>query len=118
MMLIELDKEDLISLCKGKEPSYNQMENQLVKANGRYNGSYGTWSWNYDAFKTCTEQELIEVYDFLKNSKESFKQKAKELEKHRVIQELRETIKLGIKQGNIAMVKSCQNEIKRLEYEE
>jgi len=117
-MLIELDKEDLISLCKGKEPNYSQMDHPLVKANGRYNGSYDAWTWNYDAFKSCTEQQLIEVYDFLKNCKESFRQKAQEIEKQRVIQELRETIKLGIKQGNIQMVKSCQNEIKRLEYEE
>ena len=62
MIVVELEREDLVRLLKGVEPDYEQMENPFVKENGRFNGSYGTWSWNWDAFEGCGEIELWGEY--------------------------------------------------------
>ena len=42
------------------------MELPFVKANGRFNGSYGTWSWSYSAFEKYSEEELVNFYLTLK----------------------------------------------------
>lgn len=67
-MNVNLDKCDLISLVKGQDPSYKMMEHPLVKANGRYAGSYGRWDWNYKALEKNTEQEIWELYQLLKTN--------------------------------------------------
>lgn len=65
-MLVELSRKDLISLVRGREPSYEQMDHPLCEANGRFNASYGTWNWAYDSLTDCTEQELWDFYCYLK----------------------------------------------------
>ena len=65
-MKIDLDKNDLIRLIKGVDPTYDQMELKVCKYHGTYEGSYGRWSWNYMAFDKYTEEELLEFYKQLK----------------------------------------------------
>ena len=69
IILIDLDKEDLIALVKGFDPTYEQMEHPLCKKNGTFSGSYGRWDWNYDAFKDSSEQELYNFYLYLKRTR-------------------------------------------------
>lgn len=64
-MKVELDREDLISLIKGVQPSYEQMSYPLCKREGRFNASYGVWSW-FGSFSEYTEQELWDFYNYLK----------------------------------------------------
>lgn len=67
MITVDLEKDDLVCLVKGISPTYKQMNNSLVSSNGVFNGSYGTWEWNMDAFSKNTEQEVYELYLELRN---------------------------------------------------
>lgn len=67
-MILELNKDDLISLVKGQEPSYSAMDHPKIKNLGRFAASYGRWDWGHDSFKNMTEGEIYEVYFILKNS--------------------------------------------------
>ena len=58
MIIVELEMGDVVRLLKGVSPSYEQMGLPFVKENGRFNGSYGIWSWNWDAFEGYDELEL------------------------------------------------------------
>lgn len=69
IILIDLDKKDLMALVKGFDPTYEQMEHPLCKNNGTFSGSYGRWDWNYDAFKDSSEQELYNFYLYLKRTR-------------------------------------------------
>lgn len=67
-MKLDLDKDDLISLVKGSNPGYSVMEHPLVEKHGRFNASYGNWSWHSFSLEKCTEQELFEIYKICKGS--------------------------------------------------
>ena len=67
-MIVDLEKEDLISLVKGKSPSYEIFGNSLVKSCGSYNGSHGTWSWSDHSLNELSEKELFELYCLCKQS--------------------------------------------------
>ncbi len=65
-MKIEISKEDLISLVKGRPPYYSEFENPLVKKAGhRYSEGHGG---SFDNLKSLTEEELYELYLICKNS--------------------------------------------------
>lgn len=64
-MNVNLDKIDLISLAKGTSPNFSIMDNRSILKYGNYNGS---WKWNYNAFKDCTEEEILKIYYLCKNS--------------------------------------------------
>ena len=58
-------------MIKGISPTYWQMDIPDVKTNGRYNSSYGTWSWNSNMFENeylYNEEYLWGLYKELKNS--------------------------------------------------
>lgn len=60
---IYIDKKKvLIHLICGVEPNYSIFENELVKACGTFNGSYGTWSWNKGKLKELKKKQLAELY--------------------------------------------------------
>ena len=69
-MVVDLDKKGLIALVKGNDPSYEQMEHPMCKANGMYSGSYGRWDWNYGAFEKSTEEELWSFYLYLRGEQQ------------------------------------------------
>ena len=51
-------KELLILLVKGCDPSYEAMDHYLIASSGKYNGSYGNWTWDSE----CLEQrESVEL---------------------------------------------------------
>lgn len=67
-MIIDVDKDGLISLVKGLPVDYNAMELPLVKKYGRYIGGFvDKWQWNYWAFTDKTEEEIYELYLTLKD---------------------------------------------------
>lgn len=67
-MLIEVDKQDLINLVKGTEPSHELMKHPLIAENGRYTGGFhDKWDWNYRPFRNNTEEEIYQLYIMLKN---------------------------------------------------
>lgn len=66
-MKLDLIKEDLVCLAKGIEPNYSAMDNNKIKRHGSFNEPLG-WKWKYDAFKECTEDEILEIYLICKNS--------------------------------------------------
>jgi len=67
-MILDLNRDDLISLAKGATPNYKAMDHHMVKDNGKYEASYGRWSWNYNAFSDYTEEEIVITYNICKNS--------------------------------------------------
>lgn len=68
-MKIDLDKKGLMTLVEGSTPNYKLFEHPLIEPNGRYNGSYGTWTWN--SLGSLTEQELFTIYELRRKSFES-----------------------------------------------
>ena len=68
-MLIELEKEDLVSLVRGQDPYYSIFEEKLVKENGYYVGGMSDrWVWNSYSLKELKEEELWELYLMCKKS--------------------------------------------------
>lgn len=66
-MLVEMNKGMLVALIKGCDPAYEIMEHPLIKSKGYYSGGHNDrWNWNY-SFDDCTEEQLWETYQLLKN---------------------------------------------------
>ena len=60
---IKVTKSDLISMCMGKNPSYDSMNHIKITDKGTYTGGfYDRWSWSYEELSKCSEQELYEIY--------------------------------------------------------
>lgn len=63
-MLIELNKNDLISLVKGTIPSDETRELPFVKDNGFYSWKYDTWTWS--DLSRLSEEELFYLYKLIR----------------------------------------------------
>lgn len=68
-MLVKLEKDDLINLVCGINPSYEAMGNQIVAKCGRFNGSYETWTWYKYELKKLSEDDLYNLYLTIKELK-------------------------------------------------
>lgn len=68
-MKIDLNKEDLIRLVCGTDPSHKQMKNKTVDYCGKYSGSYGTWWWDKDKLSEYSEEDIYKLYVYLINQK-------------------------------------------------
>lgn len=110
-MLVEVNRHMLISLVKGCDPSYTQMDIPLVKANGSYAASYDTWSWKYGAFDGCTEQELWKLYQLLISPAPKHPVEVKE---DQDLQEVWEILQDGIRRGNLGQIAACRAELDRV----
>ena len=65
-MLLNLSKNDLISLVMGKYPSYKHFNHKLVSNGGYYIGGFkDEWHWEKYKLNKYTEKELIELYVLL-----------------------------------------------------
>jgi hypothetical protein len=62
-MLLDLQKDDLINLVKGTEPS-GEDKLQLLRptALGAYSGAYEKWMWNKYALMKLSDEELLSLY--------------------------------------------------------
>lgn len=68
-MLIELDKEALVSLAAGEQPYYSIFEDPIIKKCGSHRGGIdGDWVWDYDELRKLSEQELYGLYLFCRLS--------------------------------------------------
>ena len=68
-MLVNLDRDDLISLAKGTMPNYSVMNHPKIKKHGYMGGPHGDeWKWKWNAFENCTDEEIWEIYQLCKNS--------------------------------------------------
>lgn len=75
-MLVEMDKGMLASLVRGTDPTYEIMDDQLIKTKGYYCGGHSDrWIWNHGFESNCTEEDLWATYQLLKNPKEKRKHK-------------------------------------------
>jgi hypothetical protein len=64
---LELDKKDLISLVKGKDPGYDLLNHPLVKSGGYFTGGFvDKWTWETDKLKQMSEKDLTTLYFMLK----------------------------------------------------
>jgi len=61
-MIVELDRNGLLSLVNGTEPGYGAFEHPLIKKCGVYMGGLGDhWEW-FD-LEDLTDEELFEIYN-------------------------------------------------------
>jgi len=68
-MLVELNKQDLISLVVGKPPYYSVFENILVKKCGYYRGGQNDeWRWDGNELEKLSEKQLYNLYLVCRNS--------------------------------------------------
>mgnify|MGYP003648015371 CR=1 FL=1 len=67
-MKVELTNKDLIAMVNGVSPDYHLFENKLVKPYGRFNASYGTWSWNSQELKYLSDEKLYKIYVLCRDS--------------------------------------------------
>jgi len=66
-----LDKDDLICLVRGHDPSYKAMDigHPLLKKYGSYTGGFSDrWDWDY-SLEDATVEELITLFKFCKDNK-------------------------------------------------
>lgn len=110
-MRIDVDKKDLISLIKGFDPSYEQMDDPRVASNGYFAASYGVWKWN-GSFDNMSEEQLYELYVYLKDYKSP--PTYAELKKESIIRELEATAKFALEKGNTEMFYNTYKEIIRM----
>jgi hypothetical protein len=62
-MIVELDKEDLLSLVKGDSPHYDLFTEFEKEEHGRYVGGFtDDWRWNISALMRLDEEKLWEIY--------------------------------------------------------
>lgn len=62
------DKQMLIDAIRGREPSYEQMDHPLCKANGDYSGGFSDrWTWDRYKLMALTEDTLVQLYRHLRN---------------------------------------------------
>lgn len=67
-VVLYLEKQDLIHMVKGTNPSYSEMENPLVKRCGSYCGGFNDeWTWDKYKLEKLSEEQLIEVYRICKS---------------------------------------------------
>lgn len=109
-MLVELSRKDLISLVRGREPSYEQMDHPICKACGFFSGSYGTWVW-MSGLDDYQEQELWGFYKYLKTP--AGKSRI-EHEKEALASELWDTYNKGFDTKNQPMMDAAMKELKRI----
>lgn len=64
---INVDRQDLINLIKGSDPTFEQMNIPVIASNGWFSGSYSRWSWTGN-FKELDDQGLYELYITLKTT--------------------------------------------------
>jgi len=68
-MIVELDREDLVSLVRGMEPSYDIFEDPLVKRCGSWTGGFvEKWDWNSELDR-ISETYLFALYKLCKSSR-------------------------------------------------
>ncbi len=68
-MMIQLDKEDLISLVMGQSPWYHLFEHPMVKKCGHFTGGHhNKWTWNEQQLKALEEKDLFKLYTLCKES--------------------------------------------------
>ena len=67
-MKVELDREDLINLIKGTEPTHELMEHPSIKQLGTYTGGMDDdWSWGRnESFDHLNNAQLLKLYYLLK----------------------------------------------------
>lgn len=67
---VELDKDDLIYLIRGFDPSYEQMKHFLIEPYGEYEGGFhNRWEWDYHKLMECNEELLLSIYNVCKTTK-------------------------------------------------
>jgi len=68
-MLLEIDKEALISLVIGQQPYYSVFEHSMVKKCGHYKGgNHDEWVWHDCSLEELSEQELYDLYILCRES--------------------------------------------------
>lgn len=69
-MLIEVTIEDLASMICGTNPDHEIIKELENKCLGYYHGGFNDyWSWNRYALLKKSEEELYELYKFVKQNK-------------------------------------------------
>lgn len=67
-MLVELNKDEIATLIKDREPKYEQMTHPKIAPLGNYydDSRDGFWIWCIDFEEKMTEEELWDLYNLLK----------------------------------------------------
>lgn len=70
MITVELNQKDLISLIRGTNPKYEEIDKFIKLGLGNYTGGFiDRWEWNYSycsAWYNFSEEELYNIYLSLK----------------------------------------------------
>jgi hypothetical protein len=66
-MIVNLDKQAMVSLVMGQQPFYSLFEHELVKLYGDYNEANGRWSWDKSGLLELTENQLWDLYMLCRN---------------------------------------------------
>ena len=66
-MNINLDKEGLVALVSGMNPTYDQIDRLQKRKLGDYTGGFADkWTWDRFSLKELSEQDLYNLYLQLK----------------------------------------------------
>jgi hypothetical protein len=67
-MIIDIDKEGLISLVWGISPNYNEFNNEKLTSYGTYKPQMGKWEWDIEMLFTLEDETLYEMYTICRES--------------------------------------------------
>lgn len=63
----QLDKNDLITLIKGSQPTHKAMDVSIINMHVSYSDQYGTYSWH--GLEDFSEEQLWYIYSLIKKHK-------------------------------------------------
>ena len=69
MILVELNRKDILRLVYGIKPYYSLFEYLIERGYGTYcEDDNDSWQWNEEKISKMSEQKLLDLYESCKNS--------------------------------------------------
>lgn len=113
-MLLDVDKEELVSLIVGINPSWDQMKNPTVGKVGKWWGGFlDRWKWDKDSLMACSEEELLKLYQYLKLPTPSNVYAEQDVDKEAEQEELFNLLRFAEETKNMFMLEAVEGELKR-----
>ena len=71
--LYALDKDDLIYLVMGNQPSYILLDHPTIKDHGVFRGNHDIWEWNKHSLQKLETHQLFMIHELCKQARKNLK---------------------------------------------
>ena len=67
MLVIQLEKEDLVRLVMGSDPDFDDIGKFQKQGFGHHHGGFNDrWDWDEDALMELEEETLVDLYSMMR----------------------------------------------------